>query len=252
MVDSVLTDCEFEGAATGVYWYGQNGMLKNLVIRKCTTGLTCTSMSGVVEDVRIESCVTGYYHALATAQLTNLQVVDVPKDGVLVSYYSGPLRMLNCNITPGADHADQGGAEESEGRHADDRIPALSGRSAAGEGACRGRGSKWKRPAATPRKERRPPRAADPNVRNSPAPLRSDGLTPLPGFAGTADRPRLDVRRRRKACRTAELRRPHRAAAAGHRATAPPPLASITVTPDATWYRAEPNEPEPTVEVQLP
>ena len=33
---------------------------------------------------------------------------------------------------------------------------------------------------------------------------------------------------------------------------AAPPLASQTVTPDATWYRAEPNKPEPTLEVAVP
>ena len=46
-----------------MYWYGTNGMLKDLTIRKCDTGVTCTSMSGVVEDIDIDNCTTGYNHA---------------------------------------------------------------------------------------------------------------------------------------------------------------------------------------------
>jgi hypothetical protein len=250
MVDSVLTDCEFEGAASGVYWYGTNGMLKNLVIRKCTMGLICTSMSGVVEDVRIENCPTGYYHGLATVQLTNLQVVDVPKDGILVSYYSGPLRMLNCNITP--EQITPAKAAPKKAKDGTLPIEFLSylvvrskGKVPAGarvEVETAGRAAAKTTTAA---------RAADPNVRNSPAPLRSDGLTPLPDSleplivrSWTFDDDVKPVPPPSYVIRIVPA-----PLASG---VVPPPLATQTVTPDASWYRADPNAPEPTLEVLVP
>jgi hypothetical protein len=250
MVDSSLTGGEYEGAANGVYFYGTNGMLKNLTIRKCTSGLVCTSMSGVVDNVRIEACATGYYHAIATCQVSNLDIVDVPEKGVRVSYYSGPLKLLNCNITP-----EQIVPTAAAPKKAKDGVLAIEflyylvvrpkGKLPAGarvEVVTADRAVAPKGKAA---------RAADPNVRNTPAPLRFDGLTPLPeslepiivrGWSFDDD---IKV----VAPPSYEVRVLPPAATSGDD---PPPLATLKVTPDAAWYRAEPNKPEPTVEVTVP
>lgn len=249
MVDGALTGGEYEDAGTGVYWYGVNGMLKDLKIRKCATGLTCTSMSGVVDNVRIENCATGYYHALANVQMSNLHVVEVPKDGVMISYYSGPLKLLNCNITPeqivptkAAPAKAKDGVVPIEFLHY--LVVRPKGKVPTGsrvEVRTADRSEAKKAQAA---------RAADPNVRNSPAPLRFDGLTPLPESleplivrGWTFDD---DIK---PVAPPSYLVSIVPAAASGDAA---PPLATQTVTPDATWYRAEPNKPEPTLEVAVP
>ena len=105
-------------------------------------------MSGVVDDVRIENCKTGYYHALATVQMSNLQVVDVPKDGVIVSYYSGPLKLLNCNITPEQITPTKAAPAKAKDGVAADRVLALPRRSSEGEGARRFAGRSASRPIA--------------------------------------------------------------------------------------------------------
>lgn len=250
MVDSAVTGGEYEGAAGGVWFYGVNGMLRNLTIRKCDNGLTCTSMSGAVENVHIENCATGYYHASANCQVSNLQVIDVPKAGVIISYHSGPLKLLNCNIAP-----EQITPTPAAPAKAKDGIPAIEflhylivrpkGKIPAG---ARVEVVTADRAAA---KNAKQARAADPNVRNSPAPLRFDGLTPLPeslepiivrGWTFDDDikpvpPPSYEVR----------IVPPATSPGAD-----PQPLAIKQVTPDASWYRPEPSKAEPTLEVEVP
>lgn len=250
MIDSTLTDCDFEGQATGVYWYGTNGMLKDLKIRKCDTGLTMTSASGVVENSHIEGCKTGYYHGPSTAQLTNVRITDLQKDGTAVLYYNGPLKLLNCNVT-----AEQVAPTGDVDRKTPDGSPPIeclnflvvkaSGKMPAGsrvEVATAGRVTT----AANAR-------AADPNVRNSPAPLRPDGLTPLPESlepiivrSWSFDPAMKPVPAPKYVVRVLPP------AGASAMAAAAKPLAEQTVSPDATWYREEPNKPTPTLEVRIP
>lgn len=250
MVDSSISGGEYEGGNNGIYFYGTNGMLKNLTIRNCLSGLACTSMSGVVDNVRISGCLTGYYHAIATCQVSNLHVTDPQNDGVLISYYAGPLKLLNCNITPeqitptaGAPKKAKDGVIAIEYLHY--LVVRPKGKLPAG---ARVEVVTANSPAA---KNAKAARAADPNVRNSPAPLRFDGLTPLPeslepiivrGWTFDDDikpvpPPSYEVRVLPPATSADDD---------------PKPLATTIVTPDATWYRAEPNKPEPTVEVTVP
>ena len=95
------------------------------------------------------------------------------------------------------------------------------------------------------------PGAQDPNVRNSPAAVRADGTTPLPGTlvplivktwatdedgnAGPSPENTLNV-----------------LAPATEAGAVPKILKSIPLKPDATWFRAKPNDPMPTLEVTLP
>jgi hypothetical protein len=247
MVDSALTDSVFEGCATGVYWYGTNGMLKQLTARNCDTGVTCTSMSGVLEDIRIENCKTGYYHAIATVQMTNVQIVDVPKDGVVISYYAGPLKLLNCNITPEQiKPVPKAPVKAKDGVAAIECLHYLVVRATGNVPRDARIEVRTAGPSAA-----KSPRAADPFVRNSPSPIRSNGLTMLPDTleplivrGWTYDD---DVKPVAAPSYVVSVVPP--ASAAGD---PPKPLVSTTVTPDASWYRAEPNKPEPTVEVKTP
>ncbi|MCE9605993.1 MAG: right-handed parallel beta-helix repeat-containing protein [Planctomycetia bacterium] len=254
MTDSTLTDCDFEGQATGVYWYGTNGMLKDLMIRKCDTGLTMTSASGVVEDTLVEGCKTGYYHGPSTVQMTNVRIVDLQKDGTSVLYYNGPLKLLNCNVT-----AEQIKTAGTVDRNTPDGSPPIeclnflvvrpSGKLPPGTrvevvSADRATAAA-KSPAAA--------RAADPNVRNSPSTLRSDGLTPLPDSLEP-----LIVRSWSFDAAMKPIAAPSYVvrvllpAGDSKSAAATKPLAELKVAPDASWYREEPNKPTPTLEVPIP
>ncbi len=246
MVDSALTDSTFEGCATGIYWYGTNGMLKQLVSRKCDTGVTCTSASAVLEDIRIEQCPTGYYHAIATAQLTNVQFLDMPKDGVAISYYAGPLKLLNCNVTPEQiKPVPKAPAKAKDGVAAIECLHYLVVR-ATGNVPRDARIEVRTAGSSAPQS----PRAADPFVRNSPSPIRSNGLTMLPDTleplivrGWTFDD---DVKLVVAPSYVVSLLPPM---TVGESAK---PLATQTVTPDASWYRPEPNLLQPTLEVRAP
>lgn len=247
MVDGALTDSVFEGCATGVYWYGTNGMLKHLTARACDTGVTCTSMSGVLEDIRIENCKTGYHHAIATVQMTNVQIVDVPKNGVVLSYYAGPLKLLNCNIAPEEiKPVPKAPAKAKDGVAAIECLHYLIVRATGNVPRTANIEVRTAGPSGA-----KSPRAADPFVRNSPSPIRSNGLTMLPDTleplivrGWTFDD---DIQLVAAPSYVVSVVPPP--AAAGDQ---PKPLVSTTVTPDPSWYRAEPNKPEPTVEVKVP
>jgi hypothetical protein len=253
-VDGTLTDCDFEGQATGVYYYGTNGMLKNLVIRKCDTGLTLTSASGVVEDTLIEGCKTGYYHGPTTAQFTNVRITDLQKDGTAVLYYNGPLKLLNCNIT--AEQVTVAGTVDR--KTVDGSLPVeclnflivkAGGKFPLGsrvEVASADR-------AANSVKGGTMPRAADPNVRNSPAPLRPDGLTPLPeSLEPIIVRAWSYDAAMKLTAAPKYVVRVIPPADAATMAAAPKPLAEQTVVPEASWYREEPDTATPTLEVRIP
>jgi hypothetical protein len=258
MIDSALVDCEFEDVASGVYWYGTNGMLKDLRVKKCHTGVTCTSMTGVLENIEIDGCTTAYSHAIATAQLNNVRVTNVPEKGTVISYNAGPLTLLNCEFTP-----EQIEFTNKAAAKAQDGVPViqcfrylvakLDGKVTAGtQVAVRTAG---RDPAS---------RAADLNVRNSPARVGSNALTPLPDT--------LEALVVKDWSYDAELELvpapeyvlevlPPSNASGGPSAGpsagsselgAAKPIATQTFRPAPAWYRKQPNDITPTVEVRLP
>lgn len=252
--DGTLTDCDFEGQATGVYYYGTNGMLKDLVIRKCDTGLTLTSASGVVENTLVEGCKTGYYHGPTTAQLTNVRFVDMQKDGTVVLYYNGPLKLLNCNVT-----AEQVKVADAVDRRTPDGTPPIECLSflvvkAAGKTPVGARVEVVSADrAATAAKGGAAARAADPNVRNSPAVLRPDGLTPLPeSLEPIIVRTWSYDAAMKLSAAPKYVVRVLPPAGSGTMAAAAKPMAEQTVSPETSWYREEPNQATPTLEVRIP
>lgn len=247
MVDSALVNCTFEGMPVGVYWYGTNGMLKGLKVKDCYTGITTTSMSGVLEDIVIDNCATSYSHAGATAQLTNVTITNLPKDGVAVSYASGPLTLLNCNVKP-----EQVVLTTKAPAKAKDGVPLVE---------CLNFlvvGTKGKLPAGALvelKTAQRPPglapNAADPNVRNSPARILSNGLTPLPQSLEPLIAKAWIIDDETKVVPAPKYTLSILAPATETGAPAKT-LVSQAVTPDASWYRPESNSIAPTVEVKLP
>jgi len=243
--ESVVVGCTFEKCDIGVYWYGTNGMLRDLTIRQCGTGIVTTSMSGSLENIAIEKCRTGYAHAGATVQATNLVIKDVPKDGTVLQYASGGLTLLNCPIRPeDVKFSDLKGLADLKPMYVPiewlyfaivdvkGKLPEESTVTARTVGLALA------------------PGAEDPNVRNSPAPL-VQGRTPLPKStqALTLRAEQINVAGK---IVPAPMYALNVYAPPEKDGAAPKLLKTMNVTPSAQWYRPKPDAPMPTLELPLP
>ena len=96
----------------------------------------------------------------------------------------------------------------------------------------------------------RAPGAADLNIRNSPSPVRADGLTPLPQSLTPliVKSWRLDEQNRVVPAPEYTLN----VLAPAESGAKPRLVKSLKLKPDEKWFRAKPNEPTATVEVSLP
>jgi parallel beta-helix repeat protein len=246
MVDSAVTGNSIENCANGIYWYGANGMIKQNTIRGCDTGVAITSMSGALEDISVDGAKIGLNHAGATAQVTNLQVTNLQKDGTPILYSSGPLTLLNCNFRPEQIKMEKPATPPTPAppflvQSLQYVVVGVKGDVPAG--------SQVELVTANPPKPL-PPGALDLNIRNSPAKIGANGLTPLPKsleplivktWVIGADykvvpAPEYSVKVLGPAAATGGPR---------------PVLKTLPVKPDDKWFRAKPNEPTPTVEVSL-
>ncbi|MGE0606991.1 MAG: hypothetical protein AB7O62_07850 [Pirellulales bacterium] len=251
--DCVMQDNVIEKCDSGVYWYGTGFMFKGMAIRDCPHGMTMTSARGAMEDVLIERCQTAYHHAGADMQCTNLVVRELipTPNGYFIHYVSGPLRLLNCDIQPEQIVFSPSFTPEpvKEGKPRPPTVQSLSYLVAQVSGQVPPGVSVevvTAQPAAA-----LPPGAQDLNIRNSPAPLLKNGLTPLPktlepiivrGWS-------FDPEAKPAAAPGYILNVLGPAGSAGG---ARQVLKSMPVTPQADWFRAEPNGNQPTIEVTLP
>src|SRR5207244_624494 len=135
---------------------------------------------GAMEDVTIEGCTSGYYQNASHAQITNLVIRNMqPTNAYDIYFASGTMKLVNCNIKPEQIKWDPG--FPAKPLNDKPRPPAieslqflvtqLKGPFPPGAGIE----VRTAMPAAP-----LAPGAADPNVRNSPAPVLTSGLTPLP------------------------------------------------------------------------
>ena len=172
--DAVLIGNTIEKCAVGIQGGGgvPNVMIKQATIRGCEAGISLASATGVLEDVLVEGTTTAFYQTASKLQLNNFRVKDLlPKKGIAVSFDSGTLSLLNCElrsediqILP-QKPADKGPPEI---------ITSLQYVVVAVKGAPAGALVEVRTSKPAPAVG-----AADPNVRGSPVPV-IDGLTPLP------------------------------------------------------------------------
>jgi len=251
--ESSMTNTLVEKCAQGVYWYGSGFMIKNLHIRECPHGLTLTSAAGTVEDVLIEKSQTAYYHGGATAQITNLVIRDMAPSptGYKIHYYSGPLTLINSPVLP-EDISFSPGFIPLPPVEGKPRLPTVQMLhfvvAQVGGQVPPGVSVEFK---STQLPAPLPAGAQDPNVRNSPALVLKNGMTPYPrtleplivrGWQMDADgklRPAPTYQLNILGPILGEN---------GERKV----LKSLSVTPEAAWFRADPNDKKPTVEVSLP
>jgi hypothetical protein len=231
---------------------GRNHTLYKNTCRDCERGFEFNGTEmAILEDSVAEGCKVALRQVSSTVQVASLDVTKMPKDGVGVLYdfepnskrCDGSVVLVNCKLSasqvkfalppklqPGAPLPVRsmyclvvGAKDTPPGTVIDVRtvnpMPALA------------------------------PGAADPNVRNTPAPL-SKGLTPVPRPAGTARDAlpiivkawSIDVAGKVVAAPEYEIRVQTPDARI---------VKSMKVTPQESWFRAKADDPTPTVEVNL-
>lgn len=251
--ECIMTDNTIEKCAQGLYWYGSGFMVKHMLIKDCTHGMTLTSAAGTLEDITISGAQSSYYHGGAVVQMTNLVIRDpVPSPaGYKIYYSSGPLTLINSQVKP-EDITFVPGFVPAPVVAGKPRLPTVqmlnfvvaqvSGQVPLGVGVD----FKTAQLGAP-----LPAGAQDPNVRNSPAPVLKTGFTPLPkSLEPLIVRSwQFDADAKLQPAPTYQLNivGPFQGEGVERKV-----LKSLSITPDASWYRADPNEKKPTVEVSLP
>jgi len=239
--DSTLAGNRIEDAETGVFWSGSNAMLRTQSLSGCTIGMRLEGVTGVVEDTVIEGCTTGVSIAGSTVQLTDVRVGDVPADGRALSCNGSAVTLLNSNLV--AEQIDVGATMPPGDRPPVQALMYVVVKVAGTVPAGTTVDVRTNEASGRPK-----PGAADMNVRNAPARLMANGLTPLPRTM----RPLV--------VRSWSIQRDGTIAAAPFYdlvITAPaagkPPqvLETQLIEPHDTWYRPEPNAAIATLEVTL-
>jgi Right handed beta helix region len=245
-VDGVTSGNTIEKCTTGVYWYGQNSMIKNTTIRDCQTGVHLTYSTGMLEETVIDRCTTGISVATSvTMQLTTVEVTNILKDGNAIEFVVlGELTLINCNM---ARNQIKFPAPEKGAR----KTPLVTAMHylILGVKGDLPENSQVDVQTINPNPPIAPG-AADLNIRNSPAPI-VKGLTPLPQSLAPLILKGWMIDPEGKTVPAPEYNiRVLAPAAEGQ--TEAKVLKKTTVKLDDKWFRAKPNATAPTLEVTIP
>jgi Right handed beta helix region len=223
---------------------GSNASLSQNSARDCDCAyhLHFTEMA-TLEECRVDGGKLAVRTCNSSSQIISMAVSNLAKDGVGLLYDAhtdgsarGSVVLVNCNIRSEAIKFTKPPTDKSL------PVTALHCLVVAAKEAPAGATVEVRTAGAAPG-------AADPNVRNSPAPL-SKGLTPLPVAAGTA-RDALPLIVKGWSIDTAGKT----LAAPEYEVRVLGPdgklLKSLKAKPEDSWFRAKPDDPTPTVEVTL-
>jgi hypothetical protein len=97
LVGNTVDQCQFG------FHLGNNvpgTMLKRGEARSCQTGVAIALGSGVLEDLLIEKCQTSLHMANSQLQVSNLNIREIPEQGVAIQHDGGTLSLLNANVAP--------------------------------------------------------------------------------------------------------------------------------------------------------
>ena len=165
-----------EDCAAAISWHTGNAMLKQNTIRNCNTGMSLRTLTGSAEDTLIDHATTAVSLASAKVQLTSITVTNAVTNRVL-QLIASSLTMLNCNIRPEQITLTPSSAKPKIVR-GEEPLEALEFLVVRVKGEFP-RGTHVEVVTTNPEKPLAPG-ATDLNIRNSPAPVRADGMTPLP------------------------------------------------------------------------
>lgn len=168
---NVIEDC-----AAGISWHTGNAMLKQNILRHCHTGMSLRTLTGSAEDTLIDRSVTAVSLASAKVQLTSITVTNAVTNKVL-HLVASSLTMLNCNIPPERITLTPASAKPKIVR-GEEPLEVLEFLVVRVKGNFP-RNTHVEVVTTNPEKPLAPG-ATDLNIRNSPAPVRADGMTALP------------------------------------------------------------------------
>ncbi len=253
-ISIVRTECSatgntLENCIRGISWHGDHWyvppvMLKQNTLRNCKNGLVLVAVAGSVEDTYIDGGALPISIQNAKVQLTSV-VITNPQNSVLMNVPNSSVSLLNCNIRP-----DQiNGANSKSGKSESPAVEAMAFLVVGLKGVVPPRTqievltSKPAAPLA--------PGASDLNIRNSPAPVHTDGLTALPQTLTPLIVKSWQIEIDGKIIPAPEytlrvLQPPTEASGK------PRTLKTLKLEVTDSWFRLKPNDPKPTIEIQLP
>ncbi len=240
--DAVIAGNTIEKTSAGIYTVGQNNMYKGNTFREVAGAFVVTSMSGSIEDCVFEKCTYAVHVSTATIQMTNCVFRDPPtKEAHAIDFAAGEVTLINCNFGPESvtlpkmlPKADRPlvtamhylilkvNGETPEDTQVDVRTTNPTP------------------PIA--------PGAADLNVRNVPAPLLGS-RTPLPQSLSPILLKGWVIDRDGKTVPAPEYT--VRVLAPAEEGKERKVLKMLSVKPEERWFRPKPNDPAPTLEVNL-
>ncbi len=242
------TDNSVDDCPQGIVWHTGSVMLKHNTIRNCKTGLVLRTVTGSAEDTFIDGGDLPVSVASAKVQLTSVVITNPPKTPLMEMARSS-VGLLNCNIRPEQIKSLREDALPRIVSESDPAVETLEFLVVGLKGNVppRTQVEVVTTHPATPRA----PGAADLNIRNSPSPVRAGGMTALPQSLTPLIVKSWMMDEESKVVPAPEytLNVIEAPAEAGAK---PKILKSVKLKPDATWFRAQPNDPKPTLEVQLP
>lgn len=250
-VDTTLVDNTFTGSSDiGVEWTDGTLMCKGNVARACRNGFVIRGASGVVEATIADGCsALGFDVSRSGVQFINTTVVNVPENAAAMQVDACSVPMLNCAVDPARIRVSKTGPVKDAKGVPQPWVVAQAYVVARVKGTPPA-GARVEVATANPATPL-PAGAIDMNVRNNFAPLNATGLTPLPrsqkciilrtwsiGPDGTVVPPPTY---------TVNLCGPPPAPDAEE-----PVLKTVTVEPAAAWFRKDPADATPTLEIPYP
>lgn len=258
MNDGTVVNNLVDGAGIGVYWDGGNVMIQDVTIRNCDTGIQLTDRAkGAIDGLITENCKEAIAY-LGYMQISNWTVRNIPEDGRVLASHHGALELINSSLEPAQvvrepKYAVVHQGQPDYGKLINDDVLSrpmiqctyylvaeLEGDVPPGT-RVEVRTANPVHPLA--------PGAIDPNIRNSPAPILKNNLTPLPGslisLMVNAWRIETDGTIKEAPTYTVSVQVP------GEQDEFKT-IKSVNVTPDSSWFRAELRAQTPTVRLSLP
>lgn len=241
--DSTIAENVTTGCAMGIYAHGRNTMIRDSLVSACGTGLGFNTAKSVVENVVIEEAKIALDLVKATVQVSSCRIESPATNGVPLRLNEASVTLLNCNIDP--DQVAFEGKPPENAPWVETMqylvVKAIGNTPPGAEVLVRTAEVSGGVPGGK----------ADLNVRNAPARIAADGMTPLPRTLQS-----LIVRSWRIEANRSRTEAPFYdlvVSAPSPDADQPPKvLKQLLVEPDDAWFRPDPNGAAPTVEVVLP
>lgn len=239
--DAVIADNVIEKTSAGIYTVGQNNMYKRLTFRDVAGGFVVTSMTGTIEDCVFERCGYAVHVSTATIQMANCSYRDAPKPGGhAIDFLAGEVTLINCDFGPEQVVLNPARPKADKPMVTAMHFLVLKAKGPIPEDTQVDVRTAGVKPAA--------PGVADPNVRNSPAPLLG-GRTPLPESLSPLILKAWVIDKDGKTVPAPDYS--VRVLAPAEEGKERKVLATLMVKPLDSWYRPNPNGPAPTLEVGL-